>query len=784
MVDADLLQSFVEEGRESLDEVEPMLIELGQSVERGDEPDPEILASIFRLVHSFKGSSSFLELTTVTSVTHQGETLLDLFRKGKARITPKCTDLLCRTLDLLRLLLERIEETMSDAGLEDEAAKITRELETAVERISSGDGASCSDSGEVGTGDNVQIDGDLGPAATGAQSPVADDWGADPEPADAAGPEDAADDTMGSPESGPGEGEFPEIEITGELRDKFVQEADELLDQAEGALLAIEKKPDNATEIVADALRCLHSIKGNAGFMGLAEIERLSHRSEEALEGMSAGAVECSQGNIATLLEILDVLRDAVADVSGGGRGAISAVDVLVELVGEMLPKAEPEPSVPAQPDTAPEQSDKAGQGNYDAEKTQPGSTAKSSNPRPGQSSGQAPVHKKITRRDIRVDITKLDALINLVGELVIAEAMVTRHPVVAEAENESLERAVHLLRRISSDLQDVAMSARMIPLAATFRKMIRLVHDLATKSGKKIELELLGEDTEVDKTVIEQIADPLVHIVRNACDHGIEPPADRVAMGKSETAQVTIEGRHEGGEVWIIISDNGRGLDRGKILAKGIERGLVEGDGEELTDEQVFKLIFEPGFSTADKVTDISGRGVGMDVVKKNIEKLKGKIDVKSELGKGSKFILRIPLTLAIIEGMMVRVGDARYTIPLLTIRESFRPTREQVTITPDGQEVVRVREDFFPIVRLHQVFQRGCDSEELHEGILVLVDGDGESIALLVDEILGQQETVIKGLSHFIGQARGISGCTILGDGQVSLILDVNGLVEMARE
>jgi two-component system chemotaxis sensor kinase CheA len=323
-----------------------------------------------------------------------------------------------------------------------------------------------------------------------------------------------------------------------------------------------------------------------------------------------------------------------------------------------------------------------------------------------------------------------------------------------------------------------------MIPLASTFRKMIRLVHDLASKSSKKIDLRLVGEDTEVDKTVIEQISDPLVHIVRNAADHGIENPDERAGTGKPETATITIEGRHEGGEVWILITDDGRGLKREKILAKAIERGLVKGDGEDLTDEQIFKMIFEPGFSTADKVTDVSGRGVGMDVVKRNIEKLKGRIDIKSVAGKGSTFVLRIPLTLAIIEGMLVRVGEARYTIPLLTIRESFRPTPQQITTTPDGKQTVRVREDFYPVVRLHECFNREPDSREITEGILILVEGEGEMIALFVDEILGQQETVIKGLNDFLGDARGVSGCTILGDGEVSLILDVHGLVQIFSE
>ncbi|MGL6193305.1 MAG: chemotaxis protein CheA, partial [Thermoguttaceae bacterium] len=384
-------------------------------------------------------------------------------------------------------------------------------------------------------------------------------------------------------------------------------------------------------------------------------------------------------------------------------------------------------------------------------------------------------------KQDIRVDLHKLDALINLVGELVIAESMVTRCEAVAHVEDEYYNRAKHQLRRICDDIKDVAMSVRMIPLSATFRKMIRLVHDLATKSGKKIKLNLIGEETEVDKTVIEQIADPLVHIVRNSCDHGIETTEERAKTDKPEMGTVTLEGRHEGGEVWILIKDDGRGLNRDRILAKAIEKGLVGQEAREWSDDKVFRLVFEPGFSTADKVTDISGRGVGMDVVKRNIEKLNGRIDIQSRPGQGSTFILRIPLTLAIIDAMLVKVGQGRYMIPTLSIRESLVPTMKQVTVTPDGREILRLREEMVPIVRLYDVFSQQPDSERLKDGILIVAEDSGHSFAIFVDEIVGQQQTVIKGLPDYVGKANGFSGCTILGDGSVSLIIDIGSLSQM---
>ncbi|MCC8109880.1 MAG: chemotaxis protein CheA [Planctomycetes bacterium] len=388
-------------------------------------------------------------------------------------------------------------------------------------------------------------------------------------------------------------------------------------------------------------------------------------------------------------------------------------------------------------------------------------------------------------RNDIRVDLRKLDSMLDLVGELVIAEAMVTRHPVVWNADNESLERAVHQLRRVASSLQDMATSVRMIPLAPTFRRMTRLVYDLSVKAGKQVDLILLGEDTEVDRTVIERISDPLVHIIRNAIDHGIEPPDERVNLGKPETGRLTIEGHHEGGEVWIIISDDGRGLDREAILRRAISRGLIQGDGSDLTDGQIYHFIFEPGFSTAEKVTDISGRGFGMDVVKKNIEKLSGRIDIRTRPGEGTAVVLRIPLTLAIIDGMLVSSGDTQYIIPLLSIRESLRPDESQIMSTPDGQHMVKLRDELIPIVRLDEIFTRVSSTRSMIEGILMIVEGeDGDVVALFADELLGQQETVIKGLSGWLKRSRGVSGCTILGDGEVGLILDIGAIVRLARQ
>lgn len=386
-------------------------------------------------------------------------------------------------------------------------------------------------------------------------------------------------------------------------------------------------------------------------------------------------------------------------------------------------------------------------------------------------------------RSDIRVDLEKLDVLLNLMGELVIAESMVTNNCDLAGLELENFDRSARNLRRIISELQDVTMSIRMIPLSKTFRKAVRLVHNLSEKVGKEVRLEIIGEDTEVDKSIIEQISDPLLHIIRNCIDHGIEFPHERKAAGKAETGVIMIEAKNEGGEVIISISDDGRGLNQEKILARGLEHGMLKGDVKNHNDKDISRIIFEPGFSTVEKVTEVSGRGVGLDVVKRNLEKLKGKADILSKPGKGTVIICKIPLTLAIIDGMLVRVGPARYTIPLLSIRESFQPTPDQIVMATDGQEVVRIRDDLISVVRLHDLYNIVPEHTELDKGILVNVMSGSKGICLFADEIMGHAQTVIKGMPKYVASARGVSGCTILSNGDVSLILDVGNVIDIAE-
>lgn len=384
----------------------------------------------------------------------------------------------------------------------------------------------------------------------------------------------------------------------------------------------------------------------------------------------------------------------------------------------------------------------------------------------------------------IRVNIDKVDALINMVGELVITQSMLGQFGEDFDIKNiDKLNDGLKQLERNTRELQESVMQIRMLPISFSFNRFPRLVHDLSSKLNKKIELKLSGESTELDKTVMEKIGDPLVHLVRNSLDHGIEMPEDRIAVGKSETGIIHLNAYHEGGNIVIEIEDDGAGLNTEKILAKAIERGVVK-EGEKLSDNKINELIFHAGFSTADVISDVSGRGVGMDVVKRNINDLGGVVEVKSERGKGSVFTIRLPLTLAILDGQLIRVSNQTYIIPLISIIESLQIKSEHTTSIAGDTELYRLRDDYIPVLRLHSIFNLQCDNMNLDNGLLVVVEAEGQKVGLFVDDLLAQQQVVIKSLETNYKKVAGISGATILGDGTVAMILDVSKLIELHKE
>ncbi|MCB2198168.1 chemotaxis protein CheA [bacterium] len=787
----DILLGFVEEGREMLDEVEPLLVDLERSADEQGAIDLEMVNTVFRLFHSLKGGAGFLNLHTISGVTHEAETLLDMFRKGTAQLTADHIDLMNRACDFIRELIEQIETEFHDGGHEEDAAEVTKQLKETIQALKN-PGNTEPTSAPVPEGDQEEN------AAEATE----------PEEVQ----EEAGSNASVNSEAGTVAMDLEEFQLSmgPEIIKQFTSEGEENLEKAEEALLSLENDPTN-TEHVQQAFRAFHSFKGNSGFLGLKDMEKLSHSAESVLEQFRGGGLSPSSKVINLILEIIDFLRNAMNSLSSGKSADIPATPGLIHLLEDFsgakakAPAKQPEKEVESKPaapppptpekeepksEDMPSSDSKKPEAKVTEEKKQEAAsktpekpsgplkaTAKDIKPTPKPQ----PAKKNVQRQSVRVDVEKLDILLDLVGELVIAEAMVSQNPDIRSLDIplERFEKSAMQLEKITRDLQDVATSIRMIPLSGTFRRMVRLVRDLSQKAGKKVDFIILGEETEVDKTVIEQITDPLIHIIRNSIDHGLETPEDRGQEGKEPTGKLTLEAKYVGGEVWISVKDDGRGLNRERIVKRASERGLFEGDPESLKDEEVWQFIFQPGFSTAEKVTDVSGRGVGMDVVRRNIENIRGKVDIRSWEGKGSEVVLRLPLTLAIIDGMIIRVGKERYTMPITAIKESIQATPEMVTETMDGQEILRIREQLIPVIRLHKLLEVETDVKRLEDGIITVVENEGRQICLLVDELIGQQQVVIKGLSGFVANHPCVSGCTILGDGDISLILDIAGVI-----
>ncbi len=389
-------------------------------------------------------------------------------------------------------------------------------------------------------------------------------------------------------------------------------------------------------------------------------------------------------------------------------------------------------------------------------------------------------VKKPQTQHVISVNVSKLDQLLNLMGELVIAEAMVTQNPELEGLELESFHKETRQLRKIINDVQDNVMSMRMIPLSTTFFRMHRIVRDMCKQLKKDVKLEIVGEETEVDKNIIEHISDPLMHIIRNSIDHGIEMPEVRKKNGKPERGTVLLEAKNSGGDVLIIIKDDGAGLNKDRIMAKAKANGLLRKSENEYTDKEIHQFIFLPGFSTNETVTNFSGRGVGMDVVNNNLEIVGGSVLVESTPGEGSVFTLKIPLTLAIIAGMTIKMGGAKYTIPIVSIKQSFKAKKESIFVDPSGNEMITVRGVVYNVVRLYEFFGVDNTVTDIEDGIMIMIENGDQTVCLFVDELIGEQQVVVKTMSKYLKKIRGISGCTLLGNGDISLIIDVAGFFD----
>ncbi|HAS82529.1 MAG TPA: chemotaxis protein CheA [Verrucomicrobia bacterium] len=460
--------------------------------------------------------------------------------------------------------------------------------------------------------------------------------------------------------------------------------------------------------------------------------------------------------------------------------------DLLIESLAELASFVTPEalkPSAPPSPPSpppsstpqAPEPTEDVGQGELVQQQEHP----KTEERRKPERRPSSVVSSEGT--SIRVSIDKVDAVINLVGELVTTQSMLSALGTDFEMDRlDKLHEALDQLDRNTRDLQEHVMRIRMLPVSSVFSRFPRIVHDVSGKLGKQVELLINGEQTEIDKTVIEKIGDPLVHLVRNSLDHGLEPPDERLRQGKPETGNIMLDAYHKSGSIFIEVSDDGRGLDREALLRKGLDTGLLK-PGEEYSDEQIHDLIFHPGLSTAKQISDVSGRGVGMDVVRRNIQDVGGTIQIASQWGRGTKITICLPLTLAILDGQLVTIGQDCYIIPLLSIIESVQANAEMVNRVAGKNEVLRFRGEHLPILRLYELFGAKGAVTDLMKGLLVVVEADGRQVGLFVDDLLGQQQVSIKSLEKNFRRVAGVAGATILGDGRVGLILDISGLVRI---
>jgi two-component system chemotaxis sensor kinase CheA len=553
------------------------------------------------------------------------------------------------------------------------------------------------------------------------------------------------------------------LEADGDILHEFSNEAREHLDNIEQGVLVLEDQPDDA-EMLSSIFRAFHTFKGASGFLRLMPVNRLSHELENLLDLARSGKLVLNPFVIDLILEGRDVLKKFTDELQLQLSGE-KPVEPIHVAVNKLVQRVRGVIENPTAPPTEPKPSETE-EGKPDA-------------PAPKSSGGSDSV--KAVSNVMKVDTRKFDSLVELVGELVIAQSQVSQHPDLVNLGSRQVTRNLSQLSTIALELQKIAMSLRMVAIKGTFQKMIRLVRDLNASTGKSVDLVITGEDTEMDRTMVEELADPLMHMIRNSVDHGIEPLEKRLESGKSEKGTVRLSAFHQGGSIVVEIADDGAGLNTRRILDKAVERGIVPA-GATLSDKEIFDLIFAPGFSTAETITGISGRGVGMDVVKQNIAKMRGKIEIDSVPGAGTTFRIFLPLTLAIIDGLIARVGDERFIFPTLSVCESFRPTPQMITRVQGKGEVVKVRDRLCPILRLYDHFQITPRTTEPCEGLLIVVESANQRRCIMVDELIGKQEVVIKSLDERFKSNKCVAGAAIMGDGRVGLILDARELVQAA--
>ena len=739
-------QVFFEESAEHLAAMEGLLLELDV-----ENPDSEQLNAIFRAAHSIKGSAGTFGFTDLAETTHILENLLDRIRKQELDLRPEMVDAFLECGDLLKDMLEAHQGrgSVDAAAVQANSARL-RELSAgvvAVEPAANKGGVPpvVVESGNAALASKRVFDIQFVPTEVSARGD---------------GVNNLLDELkllgqveiLRQPDTGVHSVGFWEVRLSSDLgQEAFADQIDFIADN--GAWRVLESKPANEPDesafgIFSDA----PGAPGEEAAYGF--FEPLA--APDAPSAPATPASDEAYGFFDPLPAVVPVAAEA--DDSYG--------------FFEPLPTP-PAPPVIEQPSAVPADRDGTRLAEVAVvEKLSDGASHRQPRSVPAAAADSS----------IRVSVEKVDQLINLVGELVITQAMLLQ--TAAQMQENAPERLLNgltQLERNTRDLQESVMSIRMLPISFVFSRFPRVVRDLSGKLGKQVELKTSGETTELDKGLIERIADPLTHLIRNSLDHGIELPEQRVAAGKSPAGTITLKAYHQGGNIVIEVGDDGAGLPRNKILTKARERGLQVSD--QMSDQEVFALIFEAGFSTAEQVTDVSGRGVGMDVVRRNIQSMGGRVEIDSMPGIGTRMTVRLPLTLAILDGMSVAVGEQTYIMPLSYVVESFQPRMGEVKTLSNLARVIQVRGEYLPVLALHELFNIKPRAGDFTQGIMVVVDADGIKAALFVDALLGQHQVVIKSLEANYRRVQGISGATIMGDGHVALILDLSAIAGMAK-
>jgi len=741
---SEFYDTFFEEAQELLAEMERLLLALDV-----EAPDAERLNAIFRAAHSIKGGAATFGFTVLQDTTHHLENLLDRARRGELRLSIQHIDRFLETKDMLDDQLAAYRNAQSP---DPEAyAHIVAVLKQLGEESSVMDDPSASVPSD--------IDGSDAPGPSGEESALVD---SDMAPPSALEPQPRADASL------------PLLSVT---------------------LMFVA---DRERELLIEELANLGEVISSIGDEQVCRVIVSTTVSAEDIEAVLCFVIEPEQILIepatpAPPAEVDEVVDDVVDGVVGGQVEALAeeltekqvedvadgmADDAANELAGMQPAPAEATVDAGSSADvssTGAAESTSAGM-----EESSPAAPASGERrSQPGRRATDAPAEQG----SIRVGVDKVDTIINLVGELIITQSMLEQTAsATTPPDQAALVSGISQLQRNARDLQEAVMSVRMMPMDYVFSRFPRLIRDLASRLGKHVELVSQGHDTELDKSLIERIIDPLTHLVRNSLDHGIESPSERVASGKSAHGTLTLSARHQGGNIVIEVMDDGAGLDRARILAKARSNGLAVSDG--MSDDEVWQLIFAPGFSTAEQVSDVSGRGVGMDVVKRNIQALGGHVELASVTGQGTTTRIVLPLTLAILEGMAIRVGEEIYILPLSVVVESLQPQADMLFSMVGNDRLLKVRDEYLSLVALHEVFAVPGAKTQPEQGIVVVVQGKGRHYALLVDELIGQQQVVVKNLERNYRKVPGVSSATILGDGRVSLILDVSDLHRLANQ